>query len=163
MSLPFIRNATPEDAPAIEKLAQEFQDYLRSLGDTTLFAFNAEAYLRDGFGPETFFSGWVVEKNQQIIGYLFYHFGYDTDRAMRLMHVIDLYVQKSERRFGFGRTLMQTAIEHCQQRNIREIQWAVFAPNALAFQFYESFGAQRIQNLDFMSLSIPPQPTSKSL
>lgn len=44
-----IRKATAADAPQIGLLIAEFQDYLRDLGDTTEFRFNASAYLRDGF------------------------------------------------------------------------------------------------------------------
>jgi hypothetical protein len=87
-----IRNATAADADAIATLAREFQAYLRALGDRTYFEFTAETYRRDGFGPNPAFSSLVAERDSQVIGYLLSHFGYDTDRAMRLMHVIDLSV-----------------------------------------------------------------------
>ena len=73
-------------------LAREFQDYLRALGDCTEFVFTADTYLRDGFGSHPAFSGLVAELGGKVIGYLLYNFGYDTDRAMRLMWVIDLFV-----------------------------------------------------------------------
>jgi ribosomal protein S18 acetylase RimI-like enzyme len=102
-----IRRATAADAHAIGALAKEFQAYLRALGDRTQFEFTAETYLRDGFGPHPAFL--VAELDGEVIGYLLYHFGYDTDRAMRLLHVIDLYVQASKRRRGIGEALMRAA------------------------------------------------------
>lgn len=146
-----IRTATPADAGAIGALAQEFQEYLRALGDRTHFEFTAETYLRDGFGPNAAFSGLVAECDGQVIGYLLYHFGYDTDRAMRVLHVIDLYVQGSQRRRGVGEALMRRAAEICREVGGRELIWSVFAPNTLAFQFYEHLGAKRIKALEWMS------------
>ncbi len=91
-----------------------------------------------------------------MIGYLLYHFGYDTDRAMRLMHVIDLYVQESHRRRGTGEALMRTAARICQEAGGRELFWSVFIANKLAFQFYERLGAKRIHELEFMYWPVPP-------
>lgn len=135
-----IRNATAADADAIGTLAREFQEYLRALGDRTHFEFTAETYRRDGFGPNPAFSGLIAERDSQVIGYVLYHFCYDTDRAMRLMHVIDLYVDTSQRRRGVGEALMRRAAEICREAGGRELIWSVFSPNMLAFQFYEHLG-----------------------
>jgi ribosomal protein S18 acetylase RimI-like enzyme len=150
-----IRRATAADAHAIGALAKEFQAYLRALGDRTQFEFTAETYLRDGFGPNPAFSGLIAELDGEVMGYLMYHFGYDTDRAMRLVHVIDLYVQASKRRRGIGKALMRAAAQICREAGGRELIWSVFVPNKLAFQFYEGLGAKRIQELEFMSWPVP--------
>jgi GNAT superfamily N-acetyltransferase len=150
-----IRNATAADADAIATLAREFQAYLRALGDRTYFEFTAETYRRDGFGPNPAFSSLVAERDSQVIGYLLYHFGYDTDRAMRLMHVIDLSVQASQRRRGVGQALMRRAAEMCREAGGRELIWSFFSPNTPAFQFYEYLGAKQIKELEFMSWPVP--------
>jgi ribosomal protein S18 acetylase RimI-like enzyme len=150
-----IRPATVTDATAIGELAQEFQTYLRGLGDRTPFAFTAETYRRDGFGPTAAFAGLVAELEGQVVGYLLYHFGYDTDRALRLLYVIDLYVQEARRRCGVGEALMRAAAAKCQEAGGRELVWAVFAPNQLAFEFYERLGARYIQELKFMYWPVP--------
>jgi GNAT superfamily N-acetyltransferase len=151
-----IRATTGEDAQAIGRLAQEFQGYLRGLGDQTPFAFTAETYLRDGFGSNPAFAGLVAALDGEVIGYLLYHFGYDTDRAMRLMYVIDLYVCEAQRRRGVGEALIRAAVEICRETEGREMIWSVFKPNTLAFQFYERLGAKHIQELEFMSWPVPP-------
>ncbi len=150
-----IRNATAADAEAIGILAKEVQAYLRALGDRTHFEFTAATYLRDGFGPHPAFSGLVAELDGEVIGYLLYHFGYDTDRTMRLMHMIDLYVHAAQRRRGVGEALMRAAAEICREAGGRELIWSVFAPNTLAFQFYERLGAKRIKALEFMHWPVP--------
>jgi hypothetical protein len=98
VSPPFaIRPAMKSDAHAIGILARQFADYLRELGDTTEFKLTAEAYLRDGFGSMPAFAGIVAEEGS-VIGYLLYHFGYDSDVATRTFHVADLYVERNARK-----------------------------------------------------------------
>src|SRR5882724_2272892 len=97
-----IRPALAEDAQAVGNLAQQFANYLRSLGDTTDFNLSAERYLRDGFGSRAAFAGLVAEVHGKVIGYLLYHFGYDSDAAARTLHIVDLYVDSATRRQGAG-------------------------------------------------------------
>src|SRR5690242_10150905 len=104
-----IRPATQDDAAAIERLYAQSADYLRSLGDTTDFQFNAHIYVRDGFGPAPAFAGLVAICADQIVGYLLYTFAYDTDRALRSLYVLDLLVDEAQRGQGIGRCLMDQA------------------------------------------------------
>jgi ribosomal protein S18 acetylase RimI-like enzyme len=120
------------------------------LGDPTDFRFNAEAYRRDGFGPNAAFSGLVVELNGRVVGYLLYNFSYDTDKAICLLHVLDLYVHDSARRHGAGRALMQAAAKICREAGGGELFWTVYSHNRLAFTFYENLGAQYTKDLQIM-------------
>ena len=92
-----IRPALASDAQSIGNLARQFASYLRELGDLTDFKLTANAYLRDGFRTTSAFAGLVAEDQGKVIGYLLYHFGYDSDRAARNMHVVDLYVDRAAR------------------------------------------------------------------
>ena len=147
-----VRPAAAADAEAVGKLARQFADYLRSLGDTTDFKLSAEAYLRDGFGPKPVFSGLVAEVNGNVIGYLLYHFGYDSDRAARNLHIVDLYVDLEARKRGAGRALMTEVSRIARAEGAQELVWAVYHANAPAAGFYERLGAQRITDLFFMKL-----------
>ena len=93
-----IRPAVREDARSVEGLGTEFSNYLRSLGAQTESSFDAESYLRDGFGPNPAFSGLVADAETGLLGYLLYHLGYDVDDAARVLYVIDLYVSSDSRR-----------------------------------------------------------------
>ena len=149
-----IRPATPADAEAIGQLMAQSADYLRALGDTTDFRFTAETYLRDGFGPNPAFSALVAEVGGKIVGHLFYHFGYDTDWAIRLLYVIDLMVQENRRGQGIGKALMLRAAEICREAGGSEMVWAVYKPNQQAAEFYERLGAKYIEELHFMRWDI---------
>jgi ribosomal protein S18 acetylase RimI-like enzyme len=147
-----VRPAVAADAEAVGKLAQQFAGYLRGLGDTTDFKLTADAYLRDGFGPKPAFAGLVPELDGNVIGYLLYHFGYDSDRAARNLHIVDLYVELEARKRGVGRALMTEAARIAREGGAQELVWSVYHANALAAAFYERLGAQRIADLFFMKL-----------
>jgi ribosomal protein S18 acetylase RimI-like enzyme len=149
-----IRPALPGDARFIGELAQQFADYLRSLGDQTDFKLTAEAYLRDGFGLQPAFHGLVVEDHGYVIGYLLYHFGYDSDGAYRNLHIVDLYVDSKARTKGIGRSLMMAAAGVARNAGAREMTWSVYHANKLATAFYEKLEAQRITDVFFMKLRV---------
>ena len=142
-----IRPALASDAQSIGNLARQFASYLRELGDLTDFKLTANAYQRDGFGTKPAFAGLVAEDQGKVIGYLLYHFGYDSDRAARNMHVVDLYVDRAARNQGVGKALMARAASIAREAS------AVYQPNTIAATFYEKLGAQRITDVFFMKLS----------
>lgn len=145
-----VRKATAADATAIGDMIKDFQAYLRSLGDETEFAFDAGAYVRDGFGADPAFAGILAEVDGAAAGYLLYHHGYDTDRGQRLTYVIDLYVQERFRRRGVGKALMQAATRCCTEA-VTALIWTVYKRNQLAFDFYDGLGARRLPHLELMA------------
>ena len=148
-----IRPALASDAQSIGNLARQFASYLRELGDLTDFKLTGTAYLRDGFEATPAFAGLVAEDRGKVIGYLLYHFGYDSDRAARNMHVADLYVDTAARNQGVGKALMARAAGIARETGAEEIIWSVYQSNTIATTFYEKLGAQRITDVFFMKLS----------
>src|SRR5262245_58942322 len=148
-----VRPARAADAADIGRLAQQFAHYLRSLGDQTEFRMSAKAYLRDGFGKQPAFSGFVAEKGGKVIGYLLYHLGYDSDAAARNLHIVDLYVDQKARRRGVGRALMQAVAGTAVSAGAAELVWSVYNQNRLAVSFYHKLGAERITEVFFMKLN----------
>lgn len=147
-----IRTAQAADAHSIGVLASEFAGYLRGLGDATDFKLTAEACLRDGFGETPAFAWLVAEDEGKVIGYLLYHFGYDSDRAARTLHIADLFVGQFRRHQGIGKALMAKAAEIGRKAGAEEIIWSVYRDNDLAAGFYEGLGAERITDVFFMKL-----------
>ena len=149
-----IRPALASDAQSIGNLARQFAGYLRELGDLTDFKLTANACLHDGFGTKPAFAGLVAENQDKVIGYLLYHFGYDSDRAALNMHVVDLYVDRAARNQGVGKALMATAASIAREAGAPEMIWSVYQSNTIATTFYERLGAQRITDVFFMKLSV---------
>jgi ribosomal protein S18 acetylase RimI-like enzyme len=152
-TLPFVvRPSRIADAEAVGRMAAAFADYLRAMGDTACFRFDAEAFRRDGFGPDAAFSGFFAEAGAEAAGYLHYHFGYDSDEAVRIVHVVDLWVEPAFRGAGIGRALMEAAAAAGRRHGAAYLLWSVYQPNRLAARFYEGLGARRVEALDFMML-----------
>jgi ribosomal protein S18 acetylase RimI-like enzyme len=92
----------------------------------------------------------VAEVDSRIAGYALYHFGYDTDRGQRLVHLIDLYVSPSFRRSGIGERLMRRLSDIGRSQGAEYMLWSVLKSNALAIRFYEKQGAQHVEHVQFM-------------
>jgi ribosomal protein S18 acetylase RimI-like enzyme len=152
-----IRAITPGDGEAVEALYRQSVAILRSIGDSSEFRFNAEIYRRDGFGDRRAFSGIVAVLDGEVVGYLLYSFGYDTDQSMRNLFVVDLCVDESVRGRGIGKTLMASVAEICRAAGGGELVWAVHAKNSAAIGFYRRIGADfTVDDLRFMTLRVQP-------
>ena len=149
-----IRPLTTHDAADVERLYEQSAAHHRSLGDQSDFRFDADAFLRDGFGENPAFKGIGAEFDGTLVGYLLYAFEYDTDRASRYLFVLDLLVDESVRQQGVGRALMNGASALCRDAGCRELVWAVHEKNVAALSFYHRLGAEEIRDLRFMRLRV---------
>lgn len=149
-----VRPSRIEDAESVGRMGEAFANYLRGLGDETDFRFDAEAFRRDGFGPDPAFAGLIAEQDGAPVGYLHYHFGYDADMAARVIHIVDLWVEPQARGQGAGRALMREAARIGREKNATLLFWAVYKPNRLAAGFYERLGARNLRDLDFMTIEV---------
>jgi L-amino acid N-acyltransferase YncA len=147
-----IRPIQPNDADQIEKLYKQSADYLRALGDDSDFLFDARAFLQNGFGKHPVFSGIVAESTTQLVGYLLYSFFYDTDTASKVMYVLDVLVDETQRNKGIGKALMKEAKSIARKQKAKTLFWAVYKDNTLAEQFYTELGATKVEDVFFMSL-----------
>lgn len=141
-----IRRAAPFDADAIGRLAAEFQEYLRSQGSLADYTWDADAYLRDGFGADPAFEGMIAELDGVLVGFALYHFGYDTDRGQRLLYMIDLFVTEGARGHGVGQALMARLTDIGRERGAELIAWSVLTENRSARVFYERQGARYVED-----------------
>jgi GNAT superfamily N-acetyltransferase len=151
-----IRTATASDAERVVRLYDEFAQYIHTLemGADTDGNLTAEIYQRDGFGPNPAFFGLIAESDGKVIGYLLYHFGYDSELAARVMYIIDLYVSEKHRMRRAGASLMTHAQSICRKYNVIEIVWSVYKPNHAARKFYQRLGVKLIDDEDYMYLAV---------
>jgi GNAT superfamily N-acetyltransferase len=152
MSKLIIRPCAREDADTVAALYQQSAAYLHSLGDNSSFQFDAEVFVRDGFGEHPAFEGLLAELGSKTAGYLLYTFTYDTDRAMRILYVLDLLVDENARGQGIGRKLMEHVKEMARARGAGELMWAVYKHNKQAEEFYQHLGAEKLEDVFFMTI-----------
>jgi GNAT superfamily N-acetyltransferase len=138
-----VRPLTPADAGAVVGMHDAFMAYLGELGDPDAAAkhFTTEKYLADGFGPDPVFAGFLAEDGGSPCGYLLYCKGYNVDLAYRLFFICDLWVQPETRGKGIGRKLVARCAADCRRWGGEWLEWYVYRPNKMAFDFYRRLGA----------------------
>ena len=152
-----IRPAEKSDADLVISLYQQFDNYLRGLTPNVSLEerlFDAERYRADGFGDNPAFWGLVAADGDEAVGFLLYYFGYDSERASRTMHLLDLYVTKEHRGHGVGLAFMERVKAICIKSNVEEIAWSVYKPNRAAHEFYKRLGAKVDDDADYMFLEV---------
>lgn len=142
------------DVPDVARLAGEFAQHMRALGDSTPLCLDADALVRDGFGERPAFEGIVALRDAEIVGYLLAHDGYDTDAACRVLFVCDLFVRQTARGHGVGAALMREATDIAITRGAAHLVWTVATNNTAARQFYERLGARVEDSVHIMYKSV---------
>jgi GNAT superfamily N-acetyltransferase len=149
-----VRTLTAADADVVITMNAEFVAYLAAMGDPDSEAqhFTREKYLADGFGADPACAGYIAEEDGAPLGYLLYCKGYNVDVAERLFFICDLWVAASARRKGVGRALMARCAADCRAWGGQRLEWNVYQPNTMAFEFYRRLGGEVIQGLVVMTL-----------
>jgi GNAT superfamily N-acetyltransferase len=149
-----VRPLAPTDADAIVAMHDAFVAYLGELGDpdAAVKHFTQERYLKDGFGPDPAFAGYLAEDRGAPLGYLLYNKGYNVDLAYRLFFICDLWVEPDARGRGVGRSLVKRCAEDCRTWGGEWLEWYVYRPNRMAFDFYRKLGALEAGELSVMTL-----------
>lgn len=89
---------------------------------------------------EQYFQCFVAVADGQIIGYATYFFAYYSWTG-RGVYLDDLYVRESLRKYGIGRQLLDTVIQHAKENDCRTVRWLVSRWNTNAIEFYKKIGA----------------------
>ena len=151
-----VRPAEKSDADLVIGLYKQFEQYLRELSPNDVIhgQLDSGTYRRDGFGVNPAFRGLVAEEGNEAVGYLLYYFGYDSEYAVRTMHLLDLYVAEKYRARGIGLEFMRHAKAICTESNVKEVVWSVYKPNRAARSFYDKLGAKLIDDEDYMYIEV---------
>lgn len=134
-----IRIATPADVPLILHFIRALAAYKRepdavSASETDL--------LRDGFGPNPFYSCLIAEHNACPAGFALYFFNYSTWKGRPGLYLEDLFVLPEFRGLGIGKALLRQVAAIAVEKNCPRLQWEVLDWNTPAIDFYRSMGAE---------------------
>ena len=144
-----IRNAQPQDMPAVLALIRELAVFER---EPNAVVITEEDLARDGFGPGPLFRCLVFEEETGIAGMALFYFRYSTWKG-KTIHLEDLIVTGNRRGKGIGKKLYAAVIEEGKRHDVRRIEWNVLDWNTPAIGFYEKSGAKllpdwRVVHLD---------------
>jgi GNAT superfamily N-acetyltransferase len=137
-TLPLVRQATPEDIPAVHALIVELAIYERAGNEVET---TVAQLIEDGFGPEGIFELFVAESEGAIVGMALWYTKYSTWKG-KCGFLEDLVVRDEFRDKGIGRALFEAVAAECAQRNFGRMEWQVLDWNEPAIGFYKKLGAE---------------------
>lgn len=149
------RPATPEDAPAIDRVFRTaFCDtfahlYRREDLQSFLSAFTQAAWTKEIDDPEYGFR--VAEVGSEVVGYVKLGPQALPVRASGpALELRQIYILKDWHGMGIARTLMDWAIAEARRRGAAELYLTVFKDNRRAWRLYEQYGFEIVGPYAFM-------------
>jgi GNAT superfamily N-acetyltransferase len=133
-----IREARPEDVPAVVGLVHELAEYERSAELCTLTEDQLHAAV---FGPEPVVRCHVAEVAGEVVGCAIWFLNFSTWRGVAGIYLEDLFVRPSHRGSGLGRALLAALAAVCAERGYARLEWQVLDWNEPSIGFYRSLGA----------------------
>ncbi len=133
-----IRAVTPDDCPLLVQLIRELAEY-EKLAD----AMKAT--------PDDLHRSIFLEKSahavlayaaEEVIGFALYFFNYSTFVGRKGLYLEDLYIRPEYRGKGYGKALLLYLIQVAQDEGCGRMEWSVLNWNTPAIDFYNSLGAQ---------------------
>jgi len=133
-----LREARPEDVPAIVALIRELAVYERAPEDCHA----KETLLREHlFGPKRFAEAILAERDGDVCGFALFFHNYSTWLTRPGLYLEDLFVKPEARGLGIGKALLVRLAEMAVARGCGRMEWSVLTWNEPAIGFYRSLGA----------------------
>src|ERR1700760_4644589 len=147
-----IRAAQPEDVPDIYRLIRALAEYERSLPSVT----GTEDDLRQAlFGAQPAVFAHVAEHDGGVVGFALWFLNYSTWTGHHGIYLEDLFVDEAMRGHGYGKALLAELARVCVERGYQRLEWVVLDWNTPSIKFYQSLGAQPMDDWDIYRLSGP--------
>ena len=101
-----------------------------------------EGLLRDGFGPNPYYSCLIAAHDGQPAGFALFFFNYSTWMGRPGIYLEDLFVLPEFRGLGIGKALLRQVAAVAVEKECGRLNWAVLDWNAPAIDFYRAMGAE---------------------
>ena len=138
----------------IVELSCEFDEYIQSLSSVQRSSFDREKkrkqILENAFWKKKVFSGYVGKIGKDIVGFVFYHYGFDPDEMeWKVIYMFELFVSEQARGKWAGKALIEKLQSHPDSLGL---YFGVWKKNLPTIWFYQKLGADWIENVPFMKL-----------
>jgi GNAT superfamily N-acetyltransferase len=148
-----IRPIAPADVPAVVRLVHDLAEYEKAADECHL----TDAQLRAAlFGEHPALFGHVaVDAGGTVAGFALWFLNFSTWDGVHGVYLEDLYVRPELRGSGIGRALLAALARVCVERGYSRLSWWVLGWNGDAIDFYESLGAQAMDEWTVYRLTGP--------
>ncbi len=138
-----LRDATPDDLPAIAELIRALADYERLAHEIVWAEDELHASL---FGPDAVPGVVLAEVDDPafgkvVAGFAIWYPTYSSFSARPGIWLEDLFVRPEHRRLGLGRALLDHLLERAGGGRV---EWAVLDWNTPSIEFYAALGARPV-------------------
>lgn len=134
-----LREAVIGDAGLVLRFVKELAAYERAGDEVTA----TEADIRTSlFGEDATAKAIICEIDGVAAGLAVYFFNYSTWLGRRGLYLEDLYISPAYRRVGAGRALLKHLARTAVSLGCGRLEWNVLDWNEPAIRFYESIGAE---------------------
>lgn len=137
-----VRKTERADAEALLKLIDALADY-EKLAPPDGSA--KERLVRDMFAERPRIESLIAEVDGRPIGYTLFFETYSSFLALPTLYLEDLFVLPEFRGMRAGSALFRETIAESHRRGCGRMEWSVLDWNQLAIDFYERFGARRLE------------------
>jgi len=145
-----VRAATPDDAATIFGFIRDLAEYEKLLDEVTA---TPQGIVRDLFGenPRVFCD--IAEADGEPVGFAVWFYNYSTFRGRHGIYLEDLFVRPEARGKGAGKALLARLARRCIDEGLPRLDWAVLDWNAPSIAFYDSLGADALDDWIIRRLS----------
>ena len=145
-----IRPAIIDDCPLVLRFIRELADYEQLLHEVIAEVSTLEQSL---FGDTRHAEVVIAEYQGLPVGFALFFHNYSTFLARPGLYLEDLYIQPEMRGKGFGRQLLSYLADLALNRNCGRLEWWVLDWNQPAKDFYQSVGAEPMNDWTVNRLS----------
>lgn len=152
--MPFsIRDATPDDAPALVELILQLADYENLLSEAKPDPEQLQKHLSAKTNPRCEALVAVDDETGNVAGMALYFHNYSTFLTEWGVFLEDLFVKPVYRGKGVGFALLKRLAAIALERDCKRLDWNVLDWNELAISFYEKIGAKQLSDWRTMRLT----------
>ena len=151
---PNIREATPDDLPAIGRMIRELAEFEREPHAVKA----TPEQLHDAlFGPDAVASALLaLDDGGEPAGFALWYRSFSTWEGVPGIYLEDLFVEPAHRGKGFGKGLLVALAKLAVERDCGRIEWSVLNWTEPSIQFYLGLDAQRMDEWTVYRLSGEP-------
>jgi len=145
-----VRVASPADTPLVLEFIKDLAEYERLAHEVEA----TEADIRrDLFGenPRCFCD--IAEDGGRPVGFALWFYNYSTFRGRAGIYLEDLFVKPEARGGGAGKALLRRLAQRCVEADLGRLEWAVLNWNEPSIAFYDSLGAEALDEWTTRRLS----------
>lgn len=138
-----IKQVEEEDIPLLLSFIKKMAEYEKLENQVSATETNLKESL---FGKKKYAEATIIFKNNIPAGYAVYFYNFSTFTGKPGLYLEDIFILPEFRGLGAGKELFRFVINKAKENECERLDWCVLDWNKPAIDFYNSFGAQLLDD-----------------